>query len=518
MRFHITDIVEISALRELFEGFSNLTGIVSAVLDLDGNVLISTAWQDICVEYHRVHPETSRRCRESDTVVAGRLRKGDSYNVYRCKNGLIDVAVPIIVGGVHVGNLFTGQFFFSPPDSEYFRRQAAEFDFDEDGYLEALSRVPILSEEHIRKTMGFLCQAAAVIGEIGLTRLDLLKTNRELEKHLVAVKSELARAARYTFNDIIGESKAIRSVVRKAEKIADSPSTVLILGESGTGKEMFAHAIHKASDRCDGPFVAINCAAIPKDLIQSELFGYEPGAFTGARRDGRAGKFEVAHGGTLFLDEIGNMPLEMQSNLLRVIEERAVVRVGGSRVIPVDVRLIAATHCDLLSEAEKGQFRRDLYYRLSVIPLTLPPLRDRLEDVIPLAEHHARRLDIKLRKRISGINRDVLNALEAYTWPGNVRELVNVLEQAVIMAPGSVIAIEHIPQSVCGPRPTQQAPEILVHPRAEDASLAALEKVAIERAILRYRGNVTRAAKTLGIGRNTLYEKLKKYDIEMVRH
>jgi transcriptional regulator with PAS, ATPase and Fis domain len=514
MPFHITDVLDTNALEELFESFTNLTGMVGAVLDLEGNVIISTGWRDICTMYHRVHPETRLRCRESDTALASQLAKGEKYNVYRCKNGLIDVAVPIIVGGVHIGHLFTGQFFFQAPDVEFFREQANQFGFDEKAYLDALSRVPILSEERVRKGADFLCRMAVVIGKMGITKLELLKANRQLERNLAAVRSELGRTARYTFENIVCQSRAMMELIRRAKSIADSPSNVLLLGESGTGKEIFAQAIHNASDRSDGPFVAVNCGAIPKELIQSELFGYEAGAFTGAHRRGRAGKFEVADKGTLFLDEIGDMPLEMQSNLLRVLEDRAVVRVGGTNPARVDVRLIAATHRNLPAEVEKRSFRNDLYYRLSVIALRLAPLRERPEDVFPIAKHHLARLSQKLGKRVNRIHPDALDTLAAHSWPGNIRELVNVIEQAVNMTQGDIILPEHLPESVQSSKPGATLPQPPVFSGGKIAPLAALEKEAIEQAISHCRGNLSKTAKALGIGRNTLYDKIRKYNVQ----
>ncbi len=317
--------------------------------------------------------------------------------------------------------------------------------------------------------------------------------------------------ARYTFDDVIGRSRALGAAVERARAVARGRSTVLLVGESGTGKELFAQAIHNASDRRDGPFVAVNCAAIPRDLIQSELFGYEAGAFTGARPGGRAGRFEKAHGGTLLLDEIGDMPLEMQGSLLRVLEERSVVRVGGSDPVPVDVRLIAATHRDLRAEVERGRFRRDLYYRISVVTVALPPLRDRPEDVPELAEAYLARLSRSLGRRVRAIHPEAMEALRAYPWPGNVRELVNVIEQAVNLAREDTILPEHLPDAVRRARPA--APPRPAGPGEEVVPLASLEKWAIEQAIVRYRGNLTKVARALGIGRNTLYDKIRRYDI-----
>ena len=236
-----------------------------------------------------------------------------------------------------------------------------------------------------------------------------------------------------------------------------------------------------------------------------------PWAFTGARPGGRAGRFEKAHGGTLLLDEIGDMPLEMQGNLLRVLEDRAVVRVGGSDPVPVDVRLVAATHRDLRAEVEQGRFRRDLYYRISVVTIALPPLRDRPEDVPELAEAYLARLSRSLGRRVRSFHPEALEALEAYPWPGNVRELVNVIEQAVNLARGDLVLPEHLPEAVRKAR-TPESPDPS-GPGEDVVPLASLEKWAIEQAIVRYRGNLTKVARALGIGRNTLYDKIKRYEI-----
>ena len=254
---------------------------------------------------------------------------------------------------------------------------------------------------------------------------------------------------------------------------------------------------------------SINCGAIPKELIQSELFGYAAGAFTGADRKGRMGNFEIANGGTLFLDEIGDMPLKMQVNLLRVIADRSIVRIGGTEQIPVDVRLIAATNQNLLDEIEKGNFREDLYYRLNVVPFRLPPLRERPEDVIPIADYHLASIAKRFGKPISKIHRDAKQALVAYTWPGNIREVRNAIEQAVNMAPGDIILLEHLPEYILNHKTTAIPTQ-----NHKTFNLSALEKETIGRALCHYNGNITRAYKALGIGRNTLYDKIKKHGLK----
>ena len=315
--------------------------------------------------------------------------------------------------------------------------------------------------------------------------------------------------AKFRFVDIIGESKAIRQTIEKAKRVAPGPSTVLILGESGTGKELFAQAIHSASDYRCGPFVPVNCGAIPKELIQSELFGYTDGAFTGAKRGGRAGKFETANGGTLFLDEIGEMPLEMQINLLRVLEEKAIMPVGGKKAIPINVRIIAATNKSLFEEVSKGRFREDLYYRLNVISITLPPLKVMEGDIRLLTQYWVDKISRKVGREIKQIAPDALSRLENYHWPGNVRELVNAVEHAVNFTTSETLAVKHLPAYLRKKqfeKPRPGADRIM--------TLSALEKDSIKKTLLFYSGNITKASKALGIGRNTLYDKMKKYDIK----
>ncbi|RQD69998.1 MAG: sigma-54-dependent Fis family transcriptional regulator [Tindallia sp. MSAO_Bac2] len=332
---------------------------------------------------------------------------------------------------------------------------------------------------------------------------------REMKQVHQMINKMAGSQARYRFTDIVGNSGKIKKVIQKGKSVAQSPSTVLVLGESGTGKEMVAQAIHNASDRRDAPFVALNCAAMPRELIQSELFGYREGSFTGALKGGRPGKFELADGGTLFLDEIGDMPLDMQVNLLRVLQENSVMRVGGDHAIPVDVRLIAATNKNLQEEVENGEFRQDLYYRLNVVSVTIPPLRERGEDIHQLVNYFCDKIALKLGKQIDTIEGDVYRLLERYQWPGNVRELENVLEYAINMLQGSVLTSDLLPAYL----------ENNLHPNYEEKdpeanfTLQQIEAEAIRKAIQRNNGKISAAAQELGIARNTLYEKMKKYQI-----
>src|SRR5881275_1540898 len=264
----------------------------------------------------------------------------------------------------------------------------------------------------------------------------LLLVERALEQLRLRTENLLLReewSKRYGFPRIIGESDAIKRAVAETQRVAQTEATVLLLGESGTGKELFARAVHHLSNRRDKPFVAINCAAIPETLIENELFGHERGAFTGAG-ERRLGKFELASGGTVFLDEIGELPLAVQGKLLRVIEEKVVDRIGGRAPVPVDVRVVAATNRDLQTASERGEFRRDLYFRLAVFPVTIPPLRERDADVVLLARHFAAEIGKELRGREATFSEEAVEALRAHAWPGNVRELENAIERACILA------------------------------------------------------------------------------------
>ena len=327
-----------------------------------------------------------------------------------------------------------------------------------------------------------------------------------LPKASVAKGSNL----RFMFKDIIGESLPMLETLEKAKRIARSPSTVLLLGESGTGKELFAQAIHNASDRSGGPFISVNCGAIPGELIQSELFGYVEGAFTGARKGGHPGKIELANEGTIFLDEIGDMPLQMQVNLVRTLEEKTIVRIGDNNVIPVDVRIIAATNRSLYEEVAKGRFREDLFYRLNVISIILPPLRERKGDITLLTGYYVDKISKKMGKDIDRVDPEVFSALEACNWPGNVRELANALEYAVNLVQSGKLQLTHLPPYLQKNAVVRKLPD-----DSEIMPLALIEKKAIETALRNLGGNISKAAAALGIGRNTLYDKMKKHRIRV---
>jgi PAS domain S-box-containing protein len=327
---------------------------------------------------------------------------------------------------------------------------------------------------------------------------------KEVKKVRKLANRIVDRHAIYTFDKIIGKNERFLLNIDYAKKIADSKSTILILGESGTGKEVFAQSIHNAGSRKEEAFVAVNCGAIPRNLIESELFGYEDGAYTGAKRGGNPGKFEMADGGTIFLDEIGEMPLEMQPNLLRVIEEGIVSRIGSSKQIPVNVRIIAATNKDLRREVEMGNFRKDLYYRLNVLPLYLCPLRERKEDIPLLIDYFMDTIAKRLNKRKVAVPLEYMKHLIQYDWPGNIRELENIVEL--------MINTESLPLDLnnknLGIQPTSSA---LKDPCLK---LEYLENQHILYVLRKFKGNISLAAEALDIGRNTLYRKIEKYSID----
>ncbi len=312
---------------------------------------------------------------------------------------------------------------------------------------------------------------------------------------------------------IVGESPAMAPVFALVARAAPSPSTVLVTGESGTGKELVARALHEHGERPDGPFVAINCAAIPETLLESELFGHEKGAFTGAVAR-RAGRFEQAHGGTLFLDEIGDMSPVLQAKVLRALEERAVERVGGSESRPVDVRVVAATHTDLRAAIEAGRFREDLYYRLAVVEIGLPPLRERRGDVRLLALHFGARFARVHRRPVRAITGEALRRLEAESWPGNVRELRNVMDRAVLLSSGGVVRAGALRLGRAAPRASAGAGADVPSGYPASTPLARVEADHIARVLADRGGQIGAAAEVLGIHRNTLARKIREYGID----
>ncbi len=326
-----------------------------------------------------------------------------------------------------------------------------------------------------------------------------------LEEENRALKRELAE--KYSLGSLIGKSPGMQEVFALIDKVAPTEASVLLLGESGTGKELAARAIHSLSPRREGPFVTVNCSAIPENLLESELFGHVRGAFTGAIRE-KAGKFEAAEGGTVFLDEIGDMPLVMQAKLLRAIAEREIERVGGEKPLEVDVRVVSATNKDLARAVREGSFREDLFFRLNVVAITLPPLRERTEDVPLLIEHFLKRFG----KTGCALDQEAMKALEAYGWPGNVRELANSIERALVLCGGEKIGLEHLPVSLL--RKEKAYGKVAMEIPANGLSLEDLERSLIQEALERHGWNQSRAASFLGISRPTLVYRMEKYGLQ----
>ncbi|NLC69730.1 MAG: sigma-54-dependent Fis family transcriptional regulator [Desulfuromonadaceae bacterium] len=351
---------------------------------------------------------------------------------------------------------------------------------------------------------------------INFEKLKLLMA-KALEKSLLVAENTYLRQqlrGKYRFENIIGTSLAMQNLFSRMEKVVSTDSTVLILGESGTGKELVAKALHFNGPRREKPFVAINCAAIPADLLESELFGHVKGSFTGAIHD-KAGKFEQANGGTILLDEIGTMPLHLQTKLLRVLQEHEIERVGGSKKILLNVRLISATNADLENEVRLGKFREDLYYRLNVIPIQLPALRERREDIALLAHHFLLKNCQELKRPKMTIAPEAMEALENYSWPGNVREMENVMERSVTLAERSILHVEDLPPQFGAAKPqpgegNQGMPSLSPKGIDMERYLAGLELHLIREALKMANGVKARAAKLLGIKRTTLVEKLKR--------
>lgn len=382
-----------------------------------------------------------------------------------------------------------------------------------------IHRIPIRSEQEV----------VGVIGKVLFRQLkevrEIAKRLDHLEKQVDYYKEQLKKitSAKFTWDHIVSHTPQMERLKRIATQAAKGQSTILLRGESGTGKELFAHAIHAASSRKSGPFITINCAAIPEQLLESELFGYEKGAFTGADRAGKRGKFDLANGGTLFLDEVGDMSSALQAKLLRVLQEKEFYRVGGADQIEVDVRIIAATHQPLEKLVEQGQFREDLFYRLHVISLDIPPLRDRREDIPLLAAHFIQELNTQMGTSIIGMSDEVQEVLLSYAWPGNIRELRNTMERAMTFAERGKIQLDDLPETIVGKVKVKTLTEN--RPRSGEFSVEeeqsinislrirqeATEKEMIMNALARTGDNRSRAAQLLGMSRSNFYDKLKKY-------
>ncbi|AMQ20753.1 sigma 54-interacting transcriptional regulator [Geobacillus sp. JS12] len=398
----------------------------------------------------------------------------------------------------------------------------AQSGIPERGYIQKIygqpmvvHRIPIWRDGKVIGAIGMLIfQGVSEVYEI-FRRLQELSREASRKEKKEAKPQETADSAPKGIERIIGRNPAIAAVKQMIRRAARVPSTVLITGESGTGKEVVARAIHEAGPHADGPFVSVNCAAIPESLLEAELFGYEDGAFTGAKKGGKPGKFQLAHGGTLFLDEIGDMPLAMQAKILRVLEEKKVEKVGGLYETKVDVRIIAATNKPLEEMVRNGTFREDLFYRLNIIRIHLPPLRERKTDIPALLAYHMERICRQFGVALKSFTKEAMEVLVHYSWPGNVRELVNVVEWLISMVEGDVIEREHLPSYLSTVQPAASSlPNggVKMADRWKEMVYQS-ERERIAAALVAAGGNKAEAARRLGIHRSTLYEKLKKYGL-----
>lgn len=376
----------------------------------------------------------------------------------------------------------------------------------ENGHTAIVHRIPVLD------TKGELEYGVGMVLFEDLEQFkDIITKNKLLETEINMYKSQIKEiyGAKYSWDTIIGNSEKMGEAKFIGKRASESISNVLILGESGTGKELFAHAIHNDSARSFSPFVKINSAAIPSELLESELFGYDEGAFTGAKKGGKIGKFEIANGGTIFLDEIGDMPLKMQAKLLRVLQEKEFERVGGNSIIKVDVRVIAATNKDLKKLIAEGEFREDLYYRLNVMTLEIPPLRERYGDIQELMAVLLKKLSNQLGKYVINISENAIESIMRHSWPGNVRELENVLERAMNLTDLDTILPVHLPVYL-----TQSTKRIIDGPvRPLKEMIEDTEKEAILRCLEYTDGNKLQTSKLLDISRSSLYDKMERYGI-----
>lgn len=378
-----------------------------------------------------------------------------------------------------------------------------------DGVFRIVERIPIKKNVKIIGAIGKIMFSDVDKGKV------LSEHIQRLERQVSDYRDEIKDIfyARYTFKDIIGKSAAIEKIKKITRQIARTSSTVLIEGESGTGKELIAHAIHNASPRSGFPFVRVNCASIPPELFESEFFGYDEGAFTGARRKGKKGKFQIANQGSIFLDEISEMPVYMQAKLLRVLQEKEIVRIGGEKPIPVDFRLIVSTNKNLWQQVKLGYFREDLFYRLDVINLKLPPLRERKEDLEVLIPHFIKELNLKLGTHVTGLTDGVWHIIRDRDWKGNIRELKNVLERAIAICEKNILQPQNIEDYFRSEHREwgESTEECLLFREA----VMLAEKKAIQRALKIAKGNKNQASRLLGISRSGLYQKMKQYGIPL---
>lgn len=511
--------VQVSATEHFITAFHQWTCSAAPVHDEDGNIIGTV---NLTGSRELVHPHTLGLVVAAVTSIENQLK--NRLNVQRLNESVrfintvmdsLSLAVLSVDDGgrIRSANKMAHKLL-KYPNNHLFGLHISEILPEWNSFFSTVSSQRIILDEDtgLNTTTGkesFSMNAYPITLPDG--RIDgMVISFREMKRVYKIVNKYTGMNARYTFEDLIGESDEMKRIAEYARAVANSPSTVLITGESGTGKEVIAQSMHNYSSRAENSFVALNCGAISPGLIESELFGYDEGSFTGANKGGRPGKFELAHGGTLFLDEIGEMPPDMQVKLLRALQESAITRVGGSKVIPVDVRIIAATNKNLKEEIAGGNFRKDLFYRLSVIPIHIPPLRDRREDIPILIRYFLHLKSVRLKKTVPEISKPLFTDLIQYEWPGNIRELENFIEKYVNL--GGDLSFD--PDSFTSRKSTTDPAAIPVNPGIVGIpSLAVTEKEAILAALESFAHNISHTAKALGISRNALYEKIKRHGI-----
>ncbi len=511
-----TEIIELQALYEiarLIGSAHDLDGTLSRVLKILHDILrmeratlllLDDSGKRLVIRasYGLSDEEVSRGVYRVDEGITGKIFKTGSPFV------VPDVhSEPLFLNKTRARDIRKGQFSFLGVPVVLHERPVGVLTVDR------LFGLEIAFEEDIR----FLTVLATLIAQFLHLHQAIRQGQADLRAENLTLKAELKK--RYSSHNIIGQSKAMQAVYLAIDKVAPSKATVLLLGESGTGKELVARALHQASPRASKPFLKINCAALPENLLESELLGHEKGAFTGAQSL-KKGRFELADGGTLFLDEIGELPLELQAKLLRVLQERQFERLGGTTTVTVDVRLIAATNRSLKRAVQEGLFRADLYYRLNVVPIKLPPLRERQEDIPLLLDFFLRESNRTNGKNVR-LSREVLDFLRTYDWPGNVRELQNLVERLVIMADDDWVTLTDLPsfmlaqpeEKVSGSAPATVEQDGSVSRRGRH-SLADLERQEVEAALQRHGWVQSRAARELGLTQRQIGYRIKKYGLK----
>lgn len=505
------------------------TSSAAPIYDTDGNIL---GCFNVFGETHTTHPHTLGMVVTAANWITKELQLRQSYNEMSIINKQLSTTLQLTNLGLimsdsdsiirqhnHLAEQLLGLSYDQIHNhhlSEIMRMNDTDFNFVS-MKKDFRNREMIINLQNNKRVS--LNVSATIISNENNDNNGLVITLEAMKQVRKFVKQASGFNSRYTFDSIIGTSDPLMSCKKLGEIASQSFSNVLILGESGTGKELFAHAIHSGSDRKNNPFIAINCASLPKDLIESELFGYVGGAFTGANKQGQPGKFELADSGTIFLDEIGDMPLNLQASLLRVLQSDEVVRIGGKTSKPVDVRIIAATNHDLSAAISKQEFRQDLYYRLNVLSLTIPPLRERLSDLPILIDHFIMQYAHLLNKMIRGIAPDAMQLLSNYSWPGNVRELENIIERSVNIAQEIYIQAGDLPLEIQAAGSASKTERPLDPPRNPvSGNLKDNEYDLIVKALTRTAGNIKRSSELLGIGRRTLYYKIERYQIDVNRY